>query len=150
MFHGVDNPQAMRDGNQWVNTWASLPSEEVSMMRWVLSRFPEESELEDPRLLPAGTQSERALSSPPGLTPSPTSLGPPPKSTTCPKSVSHLLVEVPTLRRGGNGRGVESWWWVLHRVRGREGPRGRRHTFLRSEGSQTQPRLEWACSWSPH
>ena len=48
MFPGVDNPQAMGGGNQWVLvfTWAPLPFEEVSMMRWVPSRFPEESELE--------------------------------------------------------------------------------------------------------
>lgn len=91
MFHGVDSPQAMRDGNRWVNTQASLPLEEVSMLRCVLSRLPEELELDG---TPRASSSNplrthpHCLSSPPSLPPSPSFLGLPPKSTSCPKFFS--------------------------------------------------------------
>lgn len=83
--HGADDPQAVRDGNPWVNTWASLPLEEAYA-------------IQPSRRISVGlyplVSSKNPLGNRPALllpllasclTSSLSFLGSPPKSTTCPK-----------------------------------------------------------------
>ena len=135
-LHGVDHPQAMREGNSWVNTWASLPLEE--------GRSSEVCAVQSSRRIQAGpspscphqesTQDHtlQCFCSPPCLMPY--------SLTMLPGITSQINVLTPNsyfraasmstqIKTGWQWGPAGSCWCALQRVRGREGPRNELHTF---------------------